>query len=510
MKNDFIINGFKLADKGFFINLERSKDRLNSVFTQINKYNIEGLERFEALTDDWIQYSCTKSHLAILEKFVNENYETIFIAEDDFQIEDTCYYPINGNKNILLEEVINNVYEDLNKVEWDIILLGCNPKSNIIPITKNLGIIDRSTGAWAYLIKKRAAKFILENLNYRKQLLAIDDFIPRLNDEGFKVLTTIPMLINHAKGYESTLQPRGLVNYDAWIQGNYNKFLYDNLRQKEINIAKIQQTTTILITGHFCDNFLFYLNYLIYSLPEELKKCRFIIRYDNSENLPNVEMQLVNYFKNQQSDLNVRISVGKGGLISSIKYGLENIQTKYFILLEHDWVFLKKDSVNFTHLISALENNEFVNAVWFNKDDNQMRGFEICRDKSDRTTPFDVDRRIKEVSLISSVRWSNNPAIFRKNKYIEWFDKYINNEFVDIQNQRQYNVEETIIPLYRDIVSKNLWEDVRDDWGTFIYGELGDDPIVAHTDASNRYKGQMRSQPEINGEEYIKNNPITI
>lgn len=507
---EFKINGVKLADNGFFINLNKSTDRLYNVVKQIEKFKIEGLQRFEALTDEWRQYSCTKSHLAVLEEFANSNHETAFIAEDDFQIEDTCYYPINENKNILLDEVVNNVYEDLNKIEWDVVLLGCNPKSNIIPITKNIGIIDRSTGAWAYLIKKNAAKFILENLNYRKQLLAIDDFLPRLNDKGLKTLTTIPLLINHAEGYESTLQPAGPTYYDGWIKGNYHKFLYDNLKNEKSDITKIQQNTTIFITGHFCDNFLFYLNYLIYSLPEELKKCRFIIRYDNHENLPNVETQLKHYFYNQQSNLNVRISTGKGGLISSIKYGLENIQTKYFIHLEHDWVFLKKNSVNFTNLIGALENNEFVNAVWFNKDDNQMRGFEICRDKLDRTTPFDVDKRIKEANLISSVRWSNNPAIYRKEKYIEWFNKYINNEFVDIQNQGPHNVEEKMIPIYRDIVSKNLWEEVRDDWGTFIYGEIGDDPIVGHTDASNRYKGQMRSQPEINGEEYIKNNPITI
>jgi hypothetical protein len=108
-------------------------------------------------------------------------------------------------------------------VEWDIVLLGCNPKSQIRPITNNLGIVDKSTGAWAYLIKKRAYQYILEHSNYKRDYIAIDDYLPLLNSKGFVTLTTIPLIVNHAVGFESTLQPRGPVNYNGWIQGNYHK-----------------------------------------------------------------------------------------------------------------------------------------------------------------------------------------------------------------------------------------------------------------------------------------------
>ena len=36
------IFGKKIADKGFFINLEKSSDRLNNVNSQIEKYKIDG------------------------------------------------------------------------------------------------------------------------------------------------------------------------------------------------------------------------------------------------------------------------------------------------------------------------------------------------------------------------------------------------------------------------------------------------------------------------------------
>ena len=205
------IFGKKIADKGFFINLEKSSDRLNNVNSQIEKYKIDDLYRFEALTDELVQSSATKSHCKIFEKAKEENLEVIFVAEDDFQINDECVYSSNYTKKFIT--VLNDVVRDIEKTEWDIILFGCNPKTSTIPVTTNLARVCKSTGAWAYIIKKRAYEYILENFNYRRDYLAIDDILPLLNFRGFNTLTTIPMMISHAKGYVSTLQPRGPVDY---------------------------------------------------------------------------------------------------------------------------------------------------------------------------------------------------------------------------------------------------------------------------------------------------------
>jgi hypothetical protein len=98
--------------------------------------------------------------------------------------------------------------------------------------------------------------------------------------------------------------------------------------------------------------------------------------------------------------------------------------------------------------------------------------------------------------------------MFRTSKFKFWFDNYIKNEYIGKTNQSSHNVEETMIPIYRDIISKNNWYDIRDEWGTYLYGKIGDDAYVGHTDASKRYQGHNKSQPEVNGEIYIKNNPI--
>lgn len=504
----FKILGYELADKGYYINLPTSTDRNQKIIELVSRYDIEGLNRFEALTDEMIQYSCTKSHLEIFKESLNDDLPIIFVGEDDFNIEDKCYFPYNENKKF--SEVIKDVYNDLQNVEWDVILFGCNPKSQIRPITNNVGIVDKSTGAWAYLIKKRAYQYILEHSNYKKDYIAIDDYLPLLNSVGFVTLTTIPMMISHAVGFESTLQPRGPVDYTGWINGSYHKFLYDNYANGVFTDFRVEKELTIVIAGHFVENHQFYLNYLLYSLPNDLLKCKFIIHYDKSgsEDINHEIVKLNAYFRDHKSDLNTTLSFSFGGLISTIDNVLPNITTPYFLFLEHDWVFLEKNNINFNQLLNAFNNHNFINAVWFAKDDNIMRGFEIATDVENKTTPFEKENRVSEIDLVTTCRWSNNPVIFRTSKMKEWYSNIIKNEHVGTLHQSCHNVEETMIPHYRKIISENRWEDIRDDWGTFLYGNIGEGPYVGHTDASRRYQGQSKSQPEINGENYIKNNPL--
>jgi GR25 family glycosyltransferase involved in LPS biosynthesis len=219
----FSILGFDLADVGYFINLKESTDRLNHVNNLISKYEIKNFNRFDAQKDELVVYSCTKSHLKIFEKCLNENIEIVFIAEDDFDIEDICYNP---HKKVSFQESLKKIYNDLKNVEWDVVMFGCNPKEDLTNVTENLVKVTNSTGSWCYLIKKRAYEYILKNSNYKRDYIAIDDYLPLLNTKGFITLTTIPMLVNHGVGFISTMQPNGPVDYNVWIRGNYDKHYY--------------------------------------------------------------------------------------------------------------------------------------------------------------------------------------------------------------------------------------------------------------------------------------------
>ena len=107
------------------------------------------------------------------------------------------------------------------------------------------------------------------------------------------------------------------MNYDSWIKGSYHKHFYDIYPNKFIDFNKIEKELTIVITGHFVENFTFHLKYLFHSLPEEIKKCKFIIHYDESGDgdIGFEKLKLESLFKDNITNLNTTISYSFGGLI---------------------------------------------------------------------------------------------------------------------------------------------------------------------------------------------------
>jgi len=501
----FSISNVAFADKGFYINLDSSLDRRNHVEKQIEKFNIKNIERFSALTDELRQCTATKSQKAVFEKAISENLNTVFIAEDDFDIlENIKQY---NNNTVSLEDHLKELKVELDTLDWDIFLFGCTPKTFLIPYTKNISKVHKSTGAWGYLIKKEAMQYILDNFNYKRDYLAIDDILPILNFRGFKTFCASPITIHHAKGFESTLNPRGPVNYDNMIDGSYHKYLEGFIKDDYLDQYYLERNLTIVVAGHFAENFLYYLRYLLFSLPEEITKCKFLVYYDHNPNIENPILPLLHYFYNRNRTITYDIKFVKYGLIDTVKTMLQDITTPYFMFLEHDWVFLRKDNINFRSILKAFDKYDFIHSVYLNKDDNNLRGFEICQDKTGATSPFQLEDRVKEINLITTCRWSNNPCIHRTSKYKEWYTTYLDSVHNNV-GHGQHDVEEVMIPAYRDVISKSNWIDIRDNWGTYLYGNIGEGPYVGHTDASRRYLTSARSQPEENGDEFIKNNPL--
>lgn len=499
------ILGVEIAEKGFYINLDSSIDRRENVEKQMENYKIEGLERFSALTDPATFLSCTKSHLEI---FRESEAETLLILEDDFQIYDVCSIK---NYRYDFKETLQSVMKELENIDWDVVLLGCNPKTYLIPVTNLLSKNFKSTGSWGYIIKKGAYKHIVENSNYFKDYLAIDDWLCHLSNLDFEVLTTTPKLISHGVGFESTLMPSGKVNYDAWIEGNYEQYLYKDIRSENfVNDFRFERETTIIVTGHFVNNFMFYLRYLLHSIPTEIKRCKFLIIYDTNQNTTEYAKirELEDYFKNRNRPINYEILYSKGGLIDSVRIMLDKIKTKYFIFLEHDWIFLKTVTFDFKGLLDTFNKYPFVHAVWFNKDDNQLKGFEIAGDVDGKETPYGKEHRITDFELTTTVRWSNNPSMLRSSKYKEWYEKYIHTSSVGVGHQGQHNVEDSMIREYRDLICKTKFEDIRDDWGTYLYGAVGTGPYMGHTDGSRRYQTSIRCMSEDTADEYVKNYPL--
>lgn len=222
----FSILNTNMADAGFYINLDSSKDRKNNVEQQVEKFNIQNLTRFPAITNQFIQSTATESHRSIFELAKKEEYKTICIFEDDFQLYDNLFIGHETN-SIKTEEYLPILLEHLNQIEWDIIFLGFNGRHPCIPVSKHLSINFKSTGAWGYIIKERAYSYILEHFNYHRDRLAIDDLLPVMNYHGFKALATNTQIVHHGVGFISTLQPSlGPINYSEWILGNYYRTIW--------------------------------------------------------------------------------------------------------------------------------------------------------------------------------------------------------------------------------------------------------------------------------------------
>ena len=84
------IFGKKIADKGFFINLEKSSDRLNNVNSQIEKYKIDA--RFSISIHDEIRYIVKEE-----DKYVQIIRDVIFSYLTTYFEVARMSFPMNGS-----------------------------------------------------------------------------------------------------------------------------------------------------------------------------------------------------------------------------------------------------------------------------------------------------------------------------------------------------------------------------------------------------------------------------
>ena len=285
--------------------------------------------------------------MAVFENARAEQMESIFVCEDDMHILDNV---IVDDVSVPIREYMESIV--MGNVEWDIILLGCNPQKHMIPVTKHFAIDNKSTGAWAYIIKKPAYEYILDNLHYLRDRLAIDDYLPKMNQLGFTALTVTPMAINHATGFESTLQPNGLVDYNQWIDGNYQKHYYAKTEQEK----QIASDITVIILGRFDENYTAYVIHLVNSLPKELRGCRILLNYVYvKKTIHDTKLvHLSRLLHDMYPDIFFILCSTHGE--SAIEKTLTKTKTPYYIVLNHNSVIV--DEIDFDKMIAVCGGGE--------------------------------------------------------------------------------------------------------------------------------------------------------
>jgi GR25 family glycosyltransferase involved in LPS biosynthesis len=177
-------NNIKIADKGFLINLEERKDRLEESLSEFEKNNIVGVERFNAIKivedsdNGWVIRGCTHSHMEILKMQVYNDWEKIIIFEDDFFL-DVCDH---FNQQVS-DEMIKKIYD----TDFDLLLLGSCLLEESEFVNDYLIKPNKFVQTTSYLTSLKFAKYVVQNFNYLdKDLVVYGEQI----DSYYSVLAT--------------------------------------------------------------------------------------------------------------------------------------------------------------------------------------------------------------------------------------------------------------------------------------------------------------------------------
>ena len=144
------IDNLKLADIGFYINLDKRTDRNNQLIKNLQEFNISGVVRQSARTDtDTPQLNLINTTFDIYNKFIQSDAETLLILEDDCKFLE----PFLEKKEIIISDIYNT--------DWDLFWLGCVNRKQPIYYKNNCYNVSSTSYAQSYIIKRKMAEDIL-------------------------------------------------------------------------------------------------------------------------------------------------------------------------------------------------------------------------------------------------------------------------------------------------------------------------------------------------------------
>jgi len=152
---------FECIEKVVYINLEHRLDRKERVESELKKYfPSEKIQRFNAIKDERGAVGCTKSHIAVLEMAIQQNWNNVLIVEDDaIWSKFDKGYP---------------VYETLIKNQFDVITFG----TTYVKYDNTNYRLLNGQSTTAYLVNKHYYKTLLDNFQYGLKQLIITNKLP--------------------------------------------------------------------------------------------------------------------------------------------------------------------------------------------------------------------------------------------------------------------------------------------------------------------------------------------
>ena len=135
-----------------YINLEKRMDRREHIVNEFKKIGVEDAIRFKAIELENGALGCSMSHLKCLEIAKKENYEMVFICEDDLQF---------LNPTMFLKHL--KLFLDCSFLKWDMVLVAGNNMIPYIPVTEYCIKVTNCQTTTGYIVKKNYYDILIQN-----------------------------------------------------------------------------------------------------------------------------------------------------------------------------------------------------------------------------------------------------------------------------------------------------------------------------------------------------------
>jgi glycosyl transferase family 25 len=135
-----------------YINLEKRTDRKEHILSELKKIGVEDAIRFKAIELENGALGCSMSHLKCLEIAKKENYEMVFICEDDIQF----LHP-----DMFLTQLKS--FLDSSFLNWDTVLVAGNNMIPYVPISTFCIKIFNCQTTTGYIVKRDYYDKLIQN-----------------------------------------------------------------------------------------------------------------------------------------------------------------------------------------------------------------------------------------------------------------------------------------------------------------------------------------------------------
>ena len=211
-------DGMNNTNQILFINLDNRTDRLEAITKQLNDQGVN-MEKVHRITAHYTpgngHLGCAKSHRDALKYALDNNFENVIILEDDFKF---------NTKPEETKDLFNKLFNEVDKSEWDVILLAYSYGKPENSKYSFLNKITDAQGGSGYIINKNYYQVLIDtfqksidNMKQEKtsgvnwEQWALDQ-VWKVNQKNDKWFAFNPLIGKQDNELKSTIQ--SITNYN--------------------------------------------------------------------------------------------------------------------------------------------------------------------------------------------------------------------------------------------------------------------------------------------------------